>query len=66
MTLLHHDRIVAPGASPRSWLFVLAGIFGAGRNWNVVSRALVRARLLEPRRGGPEEPPEASSPPTVD
>ena len=44
MTLLHHDRIVAPGASPRSWLFVLAGIFGAGRNWNVVSRALVRAR----------------------
>ena len=28
--------------------------------------ALVRARLLEPRRGGPDEPPEASSPPTVD
>lgn len=36
--------MTAPGAGPRRWLFVLAGIYGAGRNWNVVSRALVRAR----------------------
>lgn len=44
MTLLHHDLLTAPGADPHRWLFVLAGIYGAGRNWNGVSRAVVRAR----------------------
>lgn len=44
MTLLHHDLLTAPGSDPRRWLFVLAGIYGAGRNWNGVSRAVVRAR----------------------
>ena len=44
MPLLHHDIMTAPEAAPTRWLFVLAGIYGAGRNWNVVSRAVVRAR----------------------
>jgi pimeloyl-ACP methyl ester carboxylesterase len=44
MTLLHHDLLAAPDAEPSRWLFVLAGIYGAGRNWNGVSRAVVRAR----------------------
>ena len=44
MPLLHHDLITAPDASPERWLFLLHGIYGAGRNWNAVSRAVVRAR----------------------
>ena len=44
MPLLHHDLIAANGAEPTSWLFLLHGIYGAGRNWNAVSRAVVRER----------------------
>ncbi len=42
--ILHHDRITAPGASPGRWLYVLHGIFGAGRNWRSVVQRVVRAR----------------------
>ena len=44
MALLHHDLLTAPGADPRRWLFVVAGIYGAGRNWNRVSRSLLEVR----------------------
>jgi esterase len=42
--VLHHERITAEGATPRRWLYLLHGIFGAGRNWASVARRLVRAR----------------------
>jgi pimeloyl-ACP methyl ester carboxylesterase len=42
--LLAHARVSAPGAEPGSWLYVLHGIFGAGRNWASVARRIVRAR----------------------
>ncbi len=47
--ILHHDRVTAPGASPARWLYVLHGIFGAGRNWRSVVQRVVRAR---PEWGG--------------
>jgi esterase len=43
-TELHTQEVVADGASPEQWMAVLHGIFGAGRNWASVARALVRAR----------------------
>jgi esterase len=42
--VLAHDRVTADGAEPKQWLFVLHGIFGAGRNWGSVMRRVVRAR----------------------
>lgn len=42
--VLAHDRVTADGAQPKQWLFVLHGIFGAGRNWGSVMRRVVRAR----------------------
>jgi esterase len=39
-----YDRVTAEGAEPRLWLFVLHGIFGAGRNWGSVMRRVLRAR----------------------
>jgi pimeloyl-ACP methyl ester carboxylesterase len=44
MTLLHHDHITAPGATPERWMLFLHGIYGAGRNWGSVARAFVRER----------------------
>ena len=41
---LHHERVVGPGGEPERWLYVLPGIFGAGRNWGSVGRRLVRER----------------------
>lgn len=42
--VLHHECVTVEGATPRLWLFLLHGIFGAGRNWASVARRLVRAR----------------------
>src|SRR5690606_18639255 len=42
--ILSHDRVVADGAEPRAWMFVLHGIYGAGRNWASVVRRVVRER----------------------
>lgn len=42
--VLSHDRITAEGAEPRHWLYVLHGIFGAGRNWASVIRRIIQAR----------------------
>jgi pimeloyl-ACP methyl ester carboxylesterase len=44
MTLLHHDRLTADASEPVSWMLVLHGIYGAGRNWASVARRLVRER----------------------
>jgi pimeloyl-ACP methyl ester carboxylesterase len=42
--VLHHDLIVASGASPDRWMLLLPGIYGAGRNWQSIARAFVRER----------------------
>lgn len=42
--VLSYDRVTADGAEPKLWLYVLHGIFGAGRNWGSVIRRVVRAR----------------------
>ena len=42
--ILSYDRITADGAEPRAWLYVLHGIYGAGRNWGSVIRRVVRER----------------------
>lgn len=42
--ILAHDLVTAPGATPTRWMFVLHGIYGAGRNWASVARKFVRAR----------------------
>jgi esterase len=41
---LIRERVVAPGAEPERWLYVLHGIFGAGRNWASVIRRVVQER----------------------
>lgn len=41
---LNTTEVVAAEASPGSWMAVLHGIFGSGRNWGSVARALVRER----------------------
>lgn len=42
--LLATDRVTAERASPSTWIYVLHGIYGAGRNWSSVLRRLVRER----------------------
>lgn len=44
MPILAHDRITDDGATPRRWMLILHGIYGAGRNWGSVARRFVRAR----------------------
>jgi len=41
---LHTQRVTEPGSDPERWLYLLHGIFGAGRNWNAVARRIVSAR----------------------
>lgn len=40
---LAHERVAGDGR-PGRWIWVLHGIYGAGRNWGSVARRLVRAR----------------------
>jgi len=42
--ILSHTLVVSPEARPGSWLAILHGFFGAGRNWMTVARRLVEAR----------------------
>ncbi|HLW46427.1 MAG TPA: alpha/beta hydrolase [bacterium] len=42
--VLSHTLVVAPGTQPRARLFVLHGVFGAGRNWATVARRVTEAR----------------------
>lgn len=44
MPRLAHARVTGDGATPAGWLHVLHGIYGAGRNWRSVARALVERR----------------------
>lgn len=44
MPELARTRVTGGGASPAGWLHVLHGIYGAGRNWRSVARALVEPR----------------------
>lgn len=41
--VLHHERVTDDG-EPARWLWVLHGIFGAGRNWRAVARRLAGSR----------------------
>jgi pimeloyl-ACP methyl ester carboxylesterase len=56
--MLNSEPVTANGAEPRQWLFMLHGIYGAGRNWGSVARRLVRsrpewgARLIDVREHG--------------
>lgn len=47
--ILSHDRVTDDAAEPRAWMYVLHGIYGAGRNWASVIRRIVRER---PEWGG--------------
>ena len=47
--ILSHDRVTGDAAEPRAWMYVLHGIYGAGRNWASVVRRIVRER---PEWGG--------------
>ncbi|MGH7506370.1 MAG: alpha/beta fold hydrolase [Longimicrobiales bacterium] len=40
--ILSHERVAT--ASPARWLYVLHGIYGAGRNWATVARRIARER----------------------
>lgn len=42
--ILSHARVTAEDTDPRAWLYVLHGVYGAGRNWASVMRRLVRDR----------------------
>ncbi len=42
--LLNHSRVTAENHTPKLWLLVLHGIYGAGRNWGSIARRLVEAR----------------------
>src|SRR5512142_1296285 len=42
--LLSHQLLTATETTPARWLYVLHGIFGAGRNWASIMRRLVRER----------------------
>jgi esterase len=42
--ILHHERVTAPQAKPDHWIYVLHGVYGAGRNWGSVMRRLVDQR----------------------
>lgn len=44
MHVLHHEPVTAKGSEPAAWLYVLHGMYGAGRNWGTVSRRLVERR----------------------
>jgi len=41
---LHTQALTARSAAPERWIYLLHGIYGAGRNWNAVSKRIVEAR----------------------
>jgi esterase len=44
-SILHFDTVTAADdAAPERWLYVLHGIYGAGRNWASVARRIIRQR----------------------
>ncbi len=41
---LHCEPVTAGDGAPAGWMYVLHGIYGAGRNWGTIARRVVRAR----------------------
>ena len=47
--ILHHEFVTAPSSAepppaPKHWMLVMAGIYGAGRNWASIARRFVQER----------------------
>lgn len=42
--LLNHSRVTNGDAEPKTWLVMLHGIYGKGRNWGSIARRLVEER----------------------
>lgn len=42
--ILAHEIVTSAGATPERWLYLLHGIYGAGRNWGLIARRVTRAR----------------------
>lgn len=42
--VLNSSDVVAPGAAPEKWMYLLHGIYGSGRNWGSLARQLVERR----------------------
>jgi esterase len=43
--ILNHEQVTAgSGAEPERWIYMLHGIYGAGRNWGTIARRVVRER----------------------
>jgi esterase len=42
--MLNYETVTAPDGEPSHWVYVLHGIYGAGRNWASVLRRIVRQR----------------------
>lgn len=40
--ILSHERVVMPGTAPGRFIYMLHGVYGAGRNWGSVARRVVR------------------------
>jgi pimeloyl-ACP methyl ester carboxylesterase len=41
---LHHEQLVAAGATPARWLLMTHGIFGTGGNWRSIARKIIERR----------------------
>lgn len=41
---LAHETVAAARTDPERWLYLLHGIYGAGRNWGTIARRVTRAR----------------------
>lgn len=58
LRVLSYDTVREDGGEPERWIFVVHGIYGAGRNWATVMRRVVRsrpewgARLIDLREHG--------------
>jgi len=42
--ILNHTRVASRDVDPTSWLYLLHGIYGSGRNWGNLARRLVQER----------------------
>ncbi|HET9985437.1 MAG TPA: alpha/beta fold hydrolase [Longimicrobiales bacterium] len=42
VSVLAHERVATPGVTPGRWIYMLHGIYGAGRNWGSIARRVVR------------------------
>jgi esterase len=42
--VLHHEKVNAEGTEPARWLYMLHGVYGAGRNWASLARRIAQDR----------------------